>query len=117
MSIWDSLEWFKREEFKHPDEMDHILLLGLDQVREEADVAMYVTSDYRPGDPRSHGEGKAVDVSDNLNGEPVSGAWRFKVVGAALRCGFVRVGVYDRHIHLDISLRLPQEVLWSGISE
>lgn len=114
---FDLLKHFKPEEFDRPEKMNHKLLYRLDRVRALAGVPIYVTSSYRSGDERSHGDGEAVDISDNLKGKPVSSVWRFKVLSAALWVGFRRVGIYDRHIHLDVSTSLPGEVCWWGTSK
>ncbi len=116
MSIWDQIEYFQPSEFNYPDEMDTVLLLGLDEVRREAGVPIYISSDYRPGDSGAHGEGKAVDIVDDLTHDAITSAWRFKIVRAAFLKGFTRIGVYDAHVHLDVSYLLPQGQLWTGTS-
>lgn len=109
--IWDQLTHFTPDEFKHPDEMSHQLLLKLDKARGIAGVPFEITSDFRSGDPRAHGRGTAVDIRVR------SGRQRFKIVQALLLVGFKRIGVYDKHIHADIAGdTFPQEVLWIGES-
>lgn len=93
------------------------LLVKLQAVRYEAGVPMFVTSGYRHGDDGAHGSGEAVDISDNGVGEEVGSRWRFLVVKAALSVGFNRIGVYDRHIHLDVSQDLDQSVMWWALSD
>ncbi len=61
----------------------------------------HVTSGYREGDNRSHGEGLAVDIAIGGSAE------RFAVVKALIRAGFWRIGVYDKHVHADMSRILP----------
>jgi hypothetical protein len=114
---WSQIRWFKPAEFDEPDEMDGLLVRRLDATRTLAKVPMVVTSSYRTGDDLSHGRGFAVDVSDNAAGRNVSSRWRIAVVRAALTIGFSRIGIYDRHIHLDCDPSLPQEVLWVGASK
>ncbi len=70
-----------------------------------------ITSGYREGDARSHGEGLAVDIAIGGSAE------RYAVVKALLRAGLLRVGVYDKHVHADMSRILPQGVLWMGESK
>lgn len=111
------LIYFGPEEFSEPDKMEPQLLLALDETRRKAGEPIYVSSSYRAGDQKSHGRGWAVDVSDNLRGEDCSSSWRFKVVRAALGSGFRRIGVYDRHCHLDMDPALPAPVMWWGKSE
>jgi hypothetical protein len=95
------------------------LVKMLQQVRDHAVVPIHITSGYRPGDTKSHGEGAAVDISDNKFGKPVASRWRFLILKAAFAVGFRRIGVYDRHIHLDINHDSPggQDVVWTGVSE
>lgn len=58
----------------------------------------------------AHGRGLAVDIRAH------DSVTRFKIVKALLDSGFVRVGVYDKHIHADVDESLPQGVLWWGRS-
>lgn len=41
---------------------------------------------------------------------------RYLIVRGALGAGFTRIGVYDRHVHLDCDPDLPPRVLWEGVS-
>jgi len=116
MSIWDDLDYFSPSEFDYPDEMDSTLLYALEEIREMAGVPIFVSSDYRPGDPNAHGHGKAVDITDDLNSDGITSRWRFLVTRAALSKGIRRIGVYDKHIHLDVWEDGPQDVLWIGES-
>ena len=40
-----------------------------------------------------------------------------KIISGALLAGFRRIGVYDRHVHLDVDEKLPQDVMWWGVSK
>lgn len=93
------------------------LLVFLQTIRYITGEPIYITSGLRPGDPKAHGRGYAVDISDNQSGEPISSTWRMKVLGAALMVGLTRIGDYDRHIHIDVDPTLPQDVLWHGVSD
>lgn len=102
-----------------PDLVD---LLG--QLEKAVEMPVYITSGYREGDTKSHGHGLAVDISDNLQGKPIWSGWRHRVLKAAYALGFRRIGVYDRHIHLDLwegqtvdGRPVPQDVTWFGMSE
>lgn len=70
--------------------------------------SLVLTSTYRDGDPLSHGDGDAADIacSDSFS--------RFHLLQAVLAAGFTRVVVYPRHIHVDVSGRLPSPVLALG---
>ena len=117
MSIWDELDHFSPEEFDYPEEMDEDFLRALDRVRDRAAVSIYVTSDYRPGDGKAHGQGVAVDITDDLESDGVLSRWRYKVLLAAFQMGFTRIGIYDKHVHLDTWDDAPQEVAWQGSSQ
>lgn len=69
-----------------------------------------LTSGLRPGDSGSHGGGDAADIAVASSSE------RFEVVQAALAAGVCRIGVYDRHVHVDVCDVRPQAVLWLGLS-
>jgi hypothetical protein len=79
--------------------------------------SIHITSGYRPKDPGAHGEHFAVDISDNKEGKPLGSRWRFLILKAAFSIGFQRIGIYDRHIHLDISQKRDLDVAWWGQSE
>lgn len=117
MSFPTDLRYFRASEFAEPDKMDRAFLRKLDSIRASAAVPLFVTSSYRDGPGSAHHLGCAVDVADNLKGNPISSRWRFQVVRAALQHGITRIGIYDRHIHLDTSEIHPQDVLWTGISD
>lgn len=111
------LDHFSSSEFNEPDKMQSQLLLALDETRRKAARPIYVTSSFREGDPKSHGRGWAVDIADNRQGKNCSSGWRYAVVKAALGSGFRRIGVYDRHIHIDMDPDLPAPVMWWGESK
>ena len=41
---------------------------------------------------------------------------RHKMLPALYLAGFLRIGVYDKHIHAGISKTKPQKVTWWGTS-
>ena len=108
---WDVLQYFKAEEFDHPEELSYDLMVMVDAVRAISGVRLVPTSDYRPGDPLAHGRGVALDLSLPASKD------RMRVVSAAIMVGFRRIGIYDKHIHLDIDRELPQDVMWWGTSD
>lgn len=103
---WEELVNFKPNEFEKPEKMDFLFLLKLDAARKIAKIPFVISSSYRQGDPNSHGRGLAVDIkcSDSPS--------RFKIVSSLLSVGFNRVGIYDKHIHVDSDTTLPQNVMW-----
>lgn len=117
MIDWSEIKHFKPSEFAHADKMKWEIVVKLDLIRDLAGVPMVVTSSYRPGDDKSHGRGWAVDVSDNAEGKDVSSSWRYKVLKAAYQAGVRRLGVYDRHVHIDSDPTLPQGVCWWSTSK
>lgn len=111
--------YFREEEFDHPEKMSHELLARLDYARVQAGVPFVITSDYRedpdPDDEEmsSHALGKAVDIRCN------DSRTRTRILRAAYASGFRRVGIYDRHIHLDVATEsdgFPVDVTWVGKS-
>lgn len=91
----------------------------LTTARIKADVPFIITSGLRSCSANttvlgvensSHLTGKAVDlhVEDGIH--------RFKMINGALAAGFVRLGVYDKHLHIDLDDTKPQDVIWTGVS-
>lgn len=99
--------------------LDKRLIVMLDQLRSEAEMPIIITCGYRsPEDNEkiggvkdsAHTLGLAVDIrcGDSLT--------RYKLVRAAYRVGFKRIGAETAHLHLDISETLPQNVMFLGVS-
>lgn len=119
---WYELEYFNRDEFDYPDEMNPQLLRQLDTARRLAGVPFVITDDFRTSEENEalggakdspHLYGAAVDIRVRGSRQ------RFKILSGLLRAGFNRLGVYDRHIHVDIlddEVHVP-EVLWIGVSK
>lgn len=111
---WDDIPHFSKSEFFQPHKMSRDLIHKLNSAREQANVPFRITSSYRPMDNRSHGLGLAVDVA------VTSSRNRLLIVQGAIMAGFTRIGVYDRHVHMDIWNEVddtkPREVLWLGTS-
>jgi uncharacterized protein YcbK (DUF882 family) len=100
--------------------LEPALVARLDEARHRAGVPFIITSGRRTpeenaalgGAPDSaHLRGWAVDI------RVTSSAARFAIVKAALECGFLRVGVYNGHVHLDCDPSLPVRVCWTGSSK
>ncbi len=99
-----------------PAKMDPILLIKLDKLRESAGSQIVVTSGYRAGDPRTHGEGIAVDIIF-----PRADFDLFHAYLLAERQGFNGIGVYPHWefngypvggLHLDIR---DKDARWMGV--
>lgn len=110
---WSNLFHFKPEEFAVPAAMDYMLLFKLDQTRILYRQPMIVTSSNEPRDNEdsAHVSGHAVDIRCHTSRD------RYRLVDAAMRAGFARIGVYDNHIHLDNDPSRPAPVLWVGVSK
>ena len=114
---------FKPEEFALPERLRWEMLKRLDDLREACGFALVVTSSFRDVDKNaavggannsSHclaadGMYSGVDLQFDLGG-----AGRFILMREIFRVGFNRIGVYKKHIHLDIEDRLLQQQLWVG---
>lgn len=114
---WHDLRFFRPSEFYRPDKMKPDFLHMLDNARWYAGIPFVITDDYRDHDDpvgvsdSAHKKGRAVDIRAHTS---IS---RYKIVMGALEAGFKRIGVYDRHVHLDNDRDKPQDVLWVGISK
>lgn len=117
MKVSFGIRWFNRDEFSHPEALSHRLLYLLDEIRHEIGQPIYITSDHRPDSDTAHGTGLAIDISDNAHGNPVHSHWRHLVLEQARRLHIPRIGVYDRHIHLDIDYTRPWPRTWWGVSQ
>lgn len=117
MINWKDLKYFTKSEFKSPEKMSASLLYKLDCIRADAKIPIFITSSYRKDDLGAHGEGVAVDISDNLKGDSISSRWRYKILVGLIRHGIHRIGIYDRHIHLDMDESRDKEVCWWGTSD
>lgn len=95
--------------------MDDHLLKMLDEARRIAKVPFVINSGRRC---KKHNEfvggvknsahtlGKAVDIKVH------SATDRYRILTALIHVGFVRIGVYESFIHVDIDLDKPHPVVW-----
>lgn len=116
------LDNFTEAEIGRVGPLDPKLLVMLQAARYEADEIMIISSGLREtedgghGDHDNDGDGEGVDITDNAEKKPVGSRWRFKVVAAAIKVGFNRIGIYDKHVHLDVRTDRDQLVMWTGKS-
>ena len=119
-------DYFEYSEFDSPDvkgsgkRMNDTFLLKLLKGRLIADTPFIITRGYNTPlyankkfgtDDSSHVRGLGVDIAcDNS-------VLRYVIVMALLSVGFDRIGIYDKHIHVDIDLDRHPEVLWIGVSK
>ena len=113
---WADLMHFKPEEFTFPHEMDDVFLLTLDKARRYAHVPFVITDDYRQSDSdlgvsdSAHKKGLAVDIRAR------DSRTRYYVVSGLITAGFTRIGVYDKHVHVDADDAKESYVMWLGTS-
>ena len=91
------------------------LIQTLEAIREYAGFPVVITSGFRCPDQNAAAGGSAD--SAHLRGEAAdisisSSHRRFKFIEAAIMAGVSRIGVGDTFLHIDVSKRLPQEVIW-----
>lgn len=109
---WETLRHFRPGEFVAPEYMSYKLLVLLDSAREYAGVPFVINSSFRSvrefTDPQSHFLGYAVDIKAETS------YTRWKIVTSCVRAGFERIGIYPRHVHVDVHPDYPQPVMWLG---
>lgn len=91
----------------------------VDDAREIAGIP-FIISAYRSPEhplekerdtPSAHQAAVAIDVAC------ANARDRYRIVNALLTVGFTRIGVYDKHVHGDVSESRDQKVLWIGESK
>ena len=111
------LKHFLPREFKHYGEMSPELGYMLDDTRRILNDKIIITGSWRRSEDKrtsahqvsSSGLWEAVDIMCNESQE------RFLLVSAAYLAGFRRIGLYDRHVHLDVAEEhFDQDVCWLG---
>lgn len=105
---WSKVRFFKKTEFSGPDQLDPLLVYGLDALREAAGRSIKINSDYRDGDPGQHGLGKAADIV--IDGLSVVDQF---LLAEKTRL-FAGIGIYPfwnrPGIHVDIRALRPHEL-------
>lgn len=100
--------------------LDTELVAMLDWARGRAGVPFIITSGKRSPEHNesvggvqdsAHTKGLGVDI------RCADGNARFRMITALLLAGFKRIGVYDKHLHVDIDGSLAPEVVWVGVSK
>lgn len=117
------MKYFKPEEFHCKcnkcglgiESMQPDFLVKLEEVRELADVPFRIMSSIRCKahntavggvSASAHMDGYAVDIFCTESNA------RFKILHAALRCGFTRIGIAKDFIHIDNHPKLRGKVIW-----
>lgn len=119
---WEDIKNFRPEEFASPDApesgrsgMNMAFVRKLDSLRMNVGSPLTIQSGYRTPahnmtvggvDSSAHETGHAADIRAI---DPVT---RFRIVQAAMRMGFRRIGVGTTFIHIDDDPMKPQDVFW-----
>lgn len=112
---------FSRHEFKCPccgaEGVSQILVQTLQDARDDYGQPINVSSGFRcqrhnamvgGSENSSHLTGMGADILCKDPGD------RFELLTVVLRY-FDRVGVYARHLHVDVDSDKPQNVIWVGV--
>lgn len=92
----------------------------LDKARGLAGIPFIITSGFRSLEANQSIAG-SVEDSSHLSGLAVDlrvseSPARFTIVKALIEVGFTRIGIYDKHVHVDADPTKPQNVIWVGVS-
>ncbi len=110
---------FERDEFDckccGKNKMQGLFLWMLQQVRTESGIPMRINSGFRC--PSHNKDVGSKNTSDHRTGEGsdievISSHHRFRILDAAFKSGFKRIGMDKKFIHLGTRRSNPQEVLW-----
>lgn len=113
------MKW-KHFSAKESEGLDEMLMHMLDKARDVAGFPFYITSGKRSAEHNasvggvsdsSHVRGIGVDLQ-----APVGVQERQAMCWALGLAGFKRIGIYDKHFHVDIDTEKAQNVVWFGIS-
>ncbi len=115
------MTYFKDSEFIEPEALDHAFRVMLERTRQEAGIPMVISGSLRPRRGRRR-SAHYKDKDGRYHGVDVKcrdSRSRYLIVNAALRAGFNRIGIYDRHIHLDNAMGKGFDgyVVWWGKSK
>ena len=75
----------------------------------QSEVKLIVNSGYRK--KGNHSKGLAVDLKAE------SSRIRYLILKSALKLKFNRIGIYDKHIHIDEVIGKDVNVVWWGVSK
>ncbi|KKK58705.1 hypothetical protein LCGC14_3041720 [marine sediment metagenome] len=126
----EGLEFFTREEFDAPDEMDSFTLLFIDEVRRRLGLPIRITSDYRT-DEETEAFTRMMRPGRNPHPRRTALDWKpvpftmhtrilcLGIVGTMYKEGLCpRIGleIADKHFHTDTDAILKRPWLWFGRS-
>jgi len=115
-------KYFNDREFIKPESISPELRERLERTRQRAGVPMVITGSWRKRKGRKRISAHELNKDGFYHGVDVkahTSRVRMRIVSAALEVGFTRIGVYNRHIHLDVAHGSPfaQGVIWVGLSK
>ena len=120
--IWNDIKYFRPHEFDSPDApgsgfgMSLPFVRKLDKLRDAVNMPLIVVSGYRTEihnakvggvDSSAHERGQAVDI------RALSSQTKFRILEAAFKLGFRRIGIGSTFVHIDDSITHPQDVVWT----
>lgn len=96
------------------------LMFKLERAREFFGHPIIITSGYR--DPEKNESAGGVKDSAHTTGQAVDirchdAELKYKLAWALGCAGFRRIGVYDKHIHVDTDSAKPSPSFWTGKSK
>lgn len=94
LEIFNTLRHFTIDEFDHPERIKPEVLLMVDELRHrEPGIIVTIRTDYRPGDPLTHGAGQALDfvIRDRNTREPLPIRKQFLIM---IRYAWTGIGIY-----------------------
>ncbi len=121
--FWENIRYFRPREFASPDafgsgiNIDPSIVIICDVTRNIVKVPLIILSGIRTakynrkikGSKNSaHLRGYAVDI------RALSPRLKFNIVNTALFLKVRRIGVYEKHVHLDTDPNLMQDIIWYG---
>jgi hypothetical protein len=120
---WEKIKHFKYSEFDDPTEKDSGLNMNLefikvlDTLRDKCGFALNVASGWRNKAHNKKVGGKGDSAHTEEPGmasdlKCVDSTSRWKIVSEAVKLGIKRIGIGAGFVHVDMSYKLPQEVLW-----
>jgi hypothetical protein len=115
---WNSLLHLSKSQFDYPDNMQWSIVAALDQFIGIVGSRPEILSTYRPGDPRQHGKGTAIDTA-------WAGANPLEINQAALDSKlFSGIGVYinpagvaSHHFDTRTDRTVENPARWGGVIE
>lgn len=130
MIEWEQVRFFKPWEFKESQKLRPQMAYALDKLRESFGRPLIVTSSYR--DPRGNvtvgganrsahllapdGFYSGIDLTTGTakgrQNRKIPGSEMWTLYQIAHELGFRRIGIYPRHLHLDMELDLGAPALW-----